>query len=101
MSVQIAVNAFQVSSSLIGTYCEADDNWYGKYRGIIRGPHKSYGEPRVKVEIVQCLRPPSSMPECCQQGNNPYNICVHREKYKPGEIHPFYAKDIIPLVEEG
>lgn len=84
---------FSISSELVGTYCEADDKYYGKYRGIIVGPHKSYDEPRISVKILECLRPPSTTPECG------YGY-VKRQEYKSGEIHHFGIKDIIPLIED-
>ncbi len=90
---------FHIAPELIGTYCEADDKWYGKYKGIIVGPHRSYGDPRISVKIVECLRPPSTLPECFR-GDKSNKIHVHREQYKPGEIHHFSIKDIIPLMEE-
>lgn len=85
---------FSIAPELVGTYCIADDKLYGKYKGVIVGPHKSYGEPRISVKITECLRPPSTVPECYPQGY------VRRKEYKPGEIHHFSIKDIIPLIEE-
>lgn len=85
---------FNIAPELIGTYCIADDKWYGKYKGIIVGPHRSYGEPRISVKIIECLRPPSTVPELYQKGY------VRRREYKPGETHHFSIKDIIPLIEE-
>lgn len=77
----------------IGATCIADDRWYGRYRGIIVGPHKNYIEPRFNVEIIECLRPPSDTPESCEHGN-PLGLKVHRKQYEPGEIHHFRETDI-------
>lgn len=84
---------FFISPELMGTYCIADDKWYGKYKGIIVGPHRSYGNPRISVKILECLRPPSTLPECGLG-------YVQRKEYRPGEIHHFSIKDIILLMEE-
>lgn len=86
----------EVPKNLIGTFCEARDEFYGHYRGIIAGNHKSYSGPRVNVMILECIEQPSKVPVLYKKAN-PFNVHVHRESYKPGDIHHFSMKDVILL----
>lgn len=86
----------EVPKELIGTYCEARDEFYGRYRGIIAGNHKSYSGPRVNVMILECLEQPSTVPVLYKK-SNPLNLYVRREPYEPGSAHHFSMKDVIPL----
>lgn len=86
----------KIPQNLIGRECEARDDYYGYYRGIIAGNHKNYSEPRVKVLIIECIKEPSTSPILCEKGN-PLNLYVHREAYKPGTIQHFSLKEVFPL----
>ncbi len=83
-----------ISKDLIGTDCIVDSTTYGKYRGIIRGNSKSYGGPQINVLIIECLRPPSTVPECYPSGY------VNREEYKPGTTQHFSIEEIFPINTE-
>lgn len=86
----------EIPKDLIGRNCEARDEYYGLYRGIIAGNHKSYSGPRAKVLILECIKEPSKEPIICEKGN-PHKILVHRNPYKPGTTQHFSIKDVFPL----
>lgn len=86
----------EIPIDLIGKNCEARDEYYGTYRGIITGSNGNHGGPRAKVLILECIKPPKTEPIICDKGN-PLNLYVHREAYQPGTIQHFSIDDVTPL----
>jgi hypothetical protein len=86
------MNSYLTDGGLKDTYVVVDDQWWGRYTGIVKGPARSYTEPYVNVKILTCLRKPSDRTILYP------DTYARRKTYLPGEIHNFPLKNVVPLL---
>lgn len=82
-----------IDPNLIGANCIATDPYYGTYKGIIKGTHKNYSEPRINVIITECITPPNNK-AIIFKGHT-----VNRKPYPIGSTQHFAADQVKPLLE--
>lgn len=83
-----------IDPSLIGTNCIAKDQYYGTYKGIIKGSHRCYSDvPRVNVLIIECIEQPS------QAAISDRTLRATRKPYPIGSTQHFAIDKVTPLVE--
>ncbi len=82
-----------IKPELIGSYCIAEDDYYGTYKGIILSTRNVPFGSRVDVSIMECIEPPTNKAIL-----NPYGT-VKRKPYPLGSRQHFSADKVTPLLE--
>lgn len=88
------IKANLVSKDLLNSYCIAEDEHYGTYKGVILGGVIRCSEVKIAVRILACIKPPSDKAIIYK------DVPFHREPYAQGDIQAFSSKMVKCLVAE-